>query len=126
MATYRLTRAGAVDLVFEGECLADVSSRDGSAQQRWSEVRIYRTASGRYVTGMTGRSVVPGEVDRIDVKVVERAEEIGAALSRRGNDRNTVNPGDPNRPYLTELALEAMALAGEQDDAIAAVLVERV
>lgn len=126
MSAFRLTRAGAVDLEFTGECLADLSSRESNTQPRWSEVRIYRTESGKYVTEMVGRSIVPGEIDRINVQVVEQAEGIREALARKGDNRHTKVPGNPNRPYLTELAIEAMQAAGEKDEAIAATLVERI
>ena len=126
MTAYRLTRAGDVDLEFTGECLADTSSRERADQPRWSEVRIYRTDSGKYVTEMIGRSIVPGEIDRINVQVVDQPDGIRAALARKGDNRYTKVPGNPNRPYLTELAIEAMEAAGERDEAIKATLVERI
>lgn len=125
MKPYRLQRAGAVDLAFEGECLADLSSRE-SGRPRWTEIRIYRTSTGKYVTEVVGRSSVPSEVDRLNVRVVDTADGIAEALARKGNDRHTIVPGDPNRSYLTELAIEAIEKAAESDEAIKATLVEEV
>lgn len=119
MTEYRVRRAGDVDLVFEGECLADVSSREPSST-RWSEVRIYRTDSNRYVTETVGRSVLvrpdgTPEDDFFTVRVVDSADKVKSALKRRDEIE-----------YLTNLALEALEIAAETDKDIARSLVERI
>lgn len=114
MTEYRVHRAGDVDLVFEGALLADVTSQEHSST-RWSEVRIYRTDSNKYVTETVGRSNLPHEVDFYTVRVVDTAAEVKVALKRR--DEIT---------YLTNLAMEALEIAAETDPDIARSLVERI
>lgn len=115
MQDFRVQRTGDRDLVFSGVLLADLSSRDHAGQTRWTEIRVYRTDAGKYVTEQIGRSTVRGEIDRRDVKVVDAATEVHVALRRRADN-----------PYLTNLALDALAEAGQHDEAIAAALDERI
>jgi hypothetical protein len=108
MTHYRVERSGALDLEFEGTLLADVSSRlDG--QQRWTEVRIYKTSTNRYVTEMLGMSEVRGERERREVHVVDDRDGLIAALHRKG---------EGGRSYLTKTALDALDAAALHDPAI--------
>lgn len=111
---YRLPRAGDVDLIFTGECLADVDSKEPHST-RWSEVRIYRTDSHRYVTETVGRSTLDHEVDFFTVRVVDSADQVKVALKRRDEIE-----------YLTNLAIEALEIAAESDPDIARSMVERI
>lgn len=119
MTEYRLPRAGDVDLIFTGECLADVDSKEPHST-RWSEVRIYRTDSHKYVTETVGRSNLTRadgspEDDFFTVRVVDRADQVKVALKRRDEIE-----------YLTNLALEALEIAAESDPDIARSMVERI
>lgn len=116
MEPFRIERTGALDLEFEGELLADVSSRLDNAP-RWTEVRIYRTSTGRYVTEQIGLSVYASEKERRDVRVVESPDDLPKALERVSND---------GRSYLTKTVLDALDEAAERDPAIRGVTTERI
>ncbi len=116
MPTFRLNRPATVDLVFDGELLADVSSKDDPDQTHWTEIRIYRTDSGRYVGETIGLSALPHQRPRITVRVVDSAAQVGEALQR----------SDPNRTWLTDLALDAIAEAAKNDPAVSAAGEERI
>lgn len=117
MPTFRLARPATVDLVFDGELLADVNSKDDPEQTHWTEIRIYRTDSGKYVCETIGRSALAHQKPRITVRVADSAAQVRDALQR----------GDPNdRVYLTDLALDAIAEATKNDPAVAAAGEERI
>lgn len=112
MQEYRLRRVNDVELVFNGELLADVSSRERGST-RWTEIRIYRTDSHKYVTEIVGKSTHPGEVDLITVKVASNPDDVKVTLRRKDQFE-----------YLTKTALEALEVAAQRDPAIS--LVERI
>lgn len=116
MTPFTIERNDDLPLEFDGEILAEVSSRQGSGQGRWTEIRIYRTDTGRYVTEMVACSDHPGESDRAHVQVFDAADEISRGLQRR----------DGARRYMTNIAQHAMREAARKDDAIADALVERI
>lgn len=94
--------------------------RDAVEPLAWSEVRIYRTDSGKYVAESLGMHVTSPTRGR--VRVVDTAGEVPDALKRRGfsrQDRKEVE-------YLTDLAVKALELAATKDDALAGVVVERI
>ena len=67
------------DISFYGEKIAEVDSRDykrGPSQERWTEMVMYKTGSGKMVVSISGRSKVHGEVDRLKVKVCETREDL--------------------------------------------------
>lgn len=110
MATFRIPRPGQVDLAFNGTLLTDQSSQDD--RPRWTEIRIYRTESGKWVTEQVGRSEVRGEVDRYAVAVCDTPVTVRTSLQPNG--------------YLTELALEALDRAAEADPDLGAITTEWV
>src|SRR4051812_41381294 len=114
MAEHVIHRSGEVDLMFEGELLADLSSRQ-ERRPRWQEVRIYRTATGKWVTELVGRSIVGGERDRVRVTVCDTATEVRDSLRRRAENG-----------YLTDLALDALATAATADGELLDATQERV
>lgn len=107
MAHFRLQRTGNVDLVFDGELLAEQSTREDGAQ-RWAELRIWRTDTGKYVTQRLGRSIVPGEVDKIVTRIVNDPANIAEALMSRQGDAT----------FLSNFALDALAEAARKDPAL--------
>lgn len=121
MTSFRLPRTGDVDLAFEGTLLADESSRAGDAS-RWTEVRIYSTDSGKFVTEMVGRSIRPGETDRPTVVVHHDTETIRSAIMHRAKH----GPDQIGKPYLTDVAFNALYTAGQRDHRIMAILTERI
>jgi hypothetical protein len=117
MPEFRVYRPKDIDLLFDGELLAEVSSRESEEQDRWTEIRIYRTTSGKYVTEEIGRTTVPDEVDIWDTRVHEDPHGIVKALRRRRAD---------GRHFFTYTTLEAFDQAIAADPSLAQVLVEKI
>lgn len=128
MTTYRLERVSAVDLVFEGELLAEVTTDEGSAaniarsrdgEDRWQEVRVYRTDRDFWVVEHMGGSRVPGETARIRATACRSVDDVRRAITFTDRD-------DRTRRYVTDLSFEAVSLASQADPRLADVLVEHV
>ena len=117
MPTYRLRRQAQVDLVFDGVRLAARSSRTSPDQTEWTEVRLYRTDSGRYVGEPIGRSTDPAEKDMLTVRIVDDVKDVAGTLERGRPD---------TRLYLTDMALDVLDEAAEVDPAIAEAAAERI
>lgn len=114
MTVYQIPRTGDVDLLVEGRLLAEGDSwRQGS--ERWTEIRIYRTVTDRWVTEMVGRSTVRGETDRRTVVVHDDVSTIREGLKREGDQG----------VYLTRLAQDTLATAAENDPLLVDILVDR-
>lgn len=122
-STFRLIRPATVDLVFDGELLADVSSKDDPGQTHWTEIRIYRTDTGKYVGETIGCSALPDQRARITIRVVDSADQVAKTLERSEPVRD-----EPKkmRTYLTDLALDAITEAAKNDPAVAAAGEERI
>jgi hypothetical protein len=122
--TYRLIRPGAVDLVFDGVLLAERSSRrpGDESQTHWTEMRLYRTASGKYVTEVIGRTTIADQVDRIKVVVHDRIGTIRAGLARRGRSKET----DQMVTYLPDMAIGLLEEAAEADPKLRPETAERI
>lgn len=111
---FNIERQTDVPLIFSGRKLADQTSREptGDRSQRWQEIRIYRTDSGKYVTEVVGQSTLPGERVFRTVTVCNEASEVREALFRWKN----------NRRYLNDLAMDALEDAGETDSGLSTIL----
>lgn len=118
MATsdFTIERDNDVALAFTGTLLADVSSRH-EAQERWTEIRLFRTEAGNYVCHVVGASSVRGESNRSNAYVTKSGTEVRDSL-RRVNHQGV--------KYLTHLALTALKTAGSSDEGIAFALTEQV
>lgn len=105
MQEFRIERQTDIPLIFDGDLLADLTSREEDHQERWQEIRIYRTSSGKYVTEIVGMSVLP--TDRIfrTVKIGNTPNDVREALFRRRGERR----------YLNDLSLDALEEAAEND-----------
>lgn len=104
MEHFRLRRHGQPDLEFDGDILADVSSKDDEPDKiRWTEIRIYRSKSGKYIAEVVGKSRQEDERDRMKVTVLNDPAQFGQVLMVAGHN------------YLTDLALEAIEQACEAD-----------
>lgn len=116
---FRVQRNDNVALVFTGVLLAEVSSHEptGPRSQRWSETRIYRTLSGKYVAERVGRTVMRNEHDRRLVQVHDDPAMIRTALER---------PRDNGVMYLTDMDYEAIETAAAVDPALNVALEERI
>lgn len=122
--TFALKRTGDVDLVFDGECLVDVSSRKAARQSNWTEIRIFRVTTGQYVTEVVGGTAIKGQTARRNVTVVDAAAGVKEALKRPANEHSVAMP--KGTMYLTDFALAALNEAAMKDEALAATLVERL
>lgn len=112
---HEVPRMGDVPLAFDGDLLSERSSRrDGVS--RWTEVRVYSTVTGLWVTELVGRSTLPGQVDRRTVTVCRTPTEVRAGLMRPGN----------GAPYLTDLAFDALEDAIDKDPRLDAAAEERI
>lgn len=112
---HRVTRNGNVDLIFEGEIIANLTSREHHSQRQWMEIRIYRTDAGHWVTEVVGRSIIEGQRDRINVAVHDTIDTIPVGLQRK-----------VATPYLTNLAVAALSEAAENDHELRPLLVQHV
>ncbi len=113
---FRLQRPAHADLLFTGELLADVSSKDNPRQSRWTEIRIYRTTKGLYVTEDIGRSIVPNEKDRVSVHVCSTVDDLRVALQRRQD----------GRVFLRSLAVQAIREAAVKHPELSTAIEERI
>lgn len=113
---YNLARDNNVDLSFDGTLLSDVSSRTDSSP-RWTEIRIYHTATDKFVCEIVGESLVSGEEPRRKAIVANTPKALRKSLERK-NSEGVV--------YLTYLALDALDEAAERFPPIRGALVEAV
>ena len=88
---HKLTRTGLAPVAFEGEVIAQASSRyvRGQDHNRWHEVAVYRTAGGNYVVSVAYRTQWQGEDDYhwaleagAPASVEMRLREIGAEINQ--------------------------------------------
>lgn len=108
---------GEREIRFTGQLLGE-SSSERPGKSRWIELRIFRTAGGKYIVSGVGRSTQDGETDRRWAHVCESAA--GALESLYMYD------GDDVR-YLTRTAKEAVTAAMAHDEPLKkAYLVETV
>lgn len=82
MQDFRLERQNEPALVFTGELLAEKDSRFGGErkQERWTELRVYRTQGGKLVAQSVGRSKVHGEIDLHKAWVCDNEQDVIQAL----------------------------------------------
>ena len=71
----------APDIRFQGELIAEASSDSNVSWSsgtggRWTELKLYRTAGGRYVAQSIGRTKRQGEHTRYSAKVCETAADV--------------------------------------------------
>jgi len=73
MKKYSLTRDGIRPLAFTGEQIANDSthSHQGSRQNRWHEVTVYRTAKGKIIVQIEYHTCWQGESDRNSAQVFD-------------------------------------------------------
>lgn len=122
MTTFRLERLAGVDLVFDGEMLANETTfnQDVRGPQLWQEVRIYRTTSDRWVVERTGKSSHPGHTDRPSITVCSTPAEVREAMTFEHEHK-----GRP-RSYVTNICYDALSAAAEKDPRLDEALIEHV
>lgn len=80
MKQFSLKRDNGRDIKFTGENLCIVDSRDYSYKRsnamRWTEMALYCTEGKNFVVAISGRSNMPGEVDRVKAHVFENKQDM--------------------------------------------------
>ncbi len=94
METFRLTRTGREPIEFTGEAIADSSSKshNGPRQNRWHEVRVYRTKGGNLILEVVRRTCWQGESDLC--QATKHSDSAGVAEELRA-----INPTDGVQGY---------------------------
>lgn len=102
-----LERSGARRIAFEGRVLADVSGkREGLV--KWTELRIYKTDTGRYLLARDRKSTLPGEEDIFEATACDTPDDLIRLLH-------------DDKGRLGRLSKEALDLASKADPAISSV-----
>jgi hypothetical protein len=120
--TYRLPVLSQVPVEFTGWLLAEVSSEhDQPGKDRWSETRIYKTTTGKWIVEQQGRTRVPGEEEALR-KVFVCDNPVGVRMKL-----NKKQGRGPNaRHYMRDMDLEALEDAAEADPELAPALVRHI
>lgn len=105
MASFRIDRDGMSALEFDGVCLARVSTHR-AWKHRWTELEIYRTEGGKYVSVSVGQSTQSGEDALRSARVCHTAQELVQSFISR------------SRGSLSQPALAVLDDAAAVDDAI--------
>lgn len=113
---FTVERHADVPLEFAGTILADLTTREDESQTHWTELRLFKTDSGKYVVESVGCTTVPGQHPLIKVDVCDDARAVRFALTRH----------DKGRKYMTDLALEAIDVAAQIEPALKDALTERI
>jgi len=79
MLRITLTRTGNRPLVFDGERIAAVSSRDRDAN-RWHDLSLYRTTNGNFVLSIEYGTIWQGEMEHSDAVIVDSADAVAQIL----------------------------------------------
>lgn len=75
-------RTGDSPLAFQGEVIREVDGRNnaGQEQNRWHDLAVYRTRSGKYVLAISYFSRWQGESDHHEAIVCDTAEAVRSEL----------------------------------------------
>lgn len=84
MEVFEVIRDNDRNLKFKGECIASASSSANQAMGssysgsvgRWTELRLYKTASGKYICSSIGRTQWQGEHDRHSGAICETQSKV--------------------------------------------------
>ena len=74
----RIERTGQRPLEFEGEQLAEASTRNhaGKERNRWHELAVWKAASGKFVAGVSYHTQWDGEAGYDDAMVFESLDQV--------------------------------------------------
>jgi hypothetical protein len=82
VADLRLPRDRESDLVVtDARLVAEVSSKTANAD-RWTELRLWRSAAGAWIAEQVGRSSIEGERDRCRAWVCADEREVAKRMNR--------------------------------------------
>jgi hypothetical protein len=98
MDTITLNRTGDRQLQFTGEEIATATTREteGYCENRWWELTLYRTDSGRLVGSVAYRTSWRGEHDTDTAYVCDTAQELAETLKKHPFD-HSVRGFPPNK-----------------------------
>jgi EXLDI family protein len=86
MQQYRLAREGKVDLLFNGEEIVSLSSKDEDPEKlRWRDLTVYRTEKGKFVIYDVGHSQIEGERTKRRAWVCDTYADIPRVLRRKNS-----------------------------------------
>lgn len=102
MTTCIVERDGKPDLKFEGQWIAEASSHTsrGESENRWTELDLWKTKSGKFVVRIKGVTIWQGEHDRHAAYVCNDEQAVVTALIEH------------NHGELSWLAKELLGKAG--------------
>lgn len=91
METHTIVIDDAPDIRFTGECIGQASSSDNNAagsnysgqSGRWTELKLYKIAGGKYICHQVGRTRWQGERDRFSGHVCETLDEVKTFFGHR-------------------------------------------
>jgi hypothetical protein len=80
--TMKIERTGQRPLEFEGEQLAEVSTRNhaGKERNRWHEITVWKTKSGKFVAAVSYHTQWEGEAGYDDALVFESLDQVATLL----------------------------------------------
>jgi EXLDI family protein len=114
---YKIRRDGERALAFSGRIIGQADNKDHNST-RWTNVTIYRTASGRIVAKVEDRTQWQGESDHV------RADSFSTASGAIGYLRHA--DGDNYDSDLSASAQEAIEDAGQNDEEFASAFTENI
>ena len=102
---YLVKRDNQRDLRITGEQLATASSHhyQGDRQNRWTELELYKTESGKYVIATIGRTCWQGESDYHTAVICDTEQEVIRALE---NDEHSEGLGWLAKELLDEAGID--------------------
>jgi hypothetical protein len=112
-----LRRLGNVDLEFHGQLLANETSFE-EGKNRWTEVRIYSTESGKWITEVVGCSTVEGEINRPKVLICHTPQEVVEGMRAWSHEKQM--------HFFSNIVLDALDAAAHADPRLASVVREQV
>lgn len=78
-----LERTNKAGIEFKGRLLASSTSDPHKIKSRWTEIKLFKSVEGKFITQILGLSNVKGEVTRSTVKIAETPEELTDILGFR-------------------------------------------
>lgn len=78
---------------------------------RWIELTLIRTDRGTYVVHQLGRTIVPGEVDRVTLDETDSPDEVVEVLTVRRSPTR----GGVNRVFLPQPSARVLAQSARRD-----------
>ncbi len=99
----KIERTGQRPLEFEGDKLAEATTKNhaGKERNRWHEITIWKTKSGKYVAAIAYKTRWEGEADYDDAVVFDSTDQVSTLLEEYIFP-NVGTIGFPASPTYTE------------------------